>query len=334
MPRRTAEDWARIVEKNFVSCPECEPRGDGEVQWIYGRGPADLRDLVGELVPEHLVDQVIKLARCPGCGSDVAAWGDVGTEWPFETEHRERVEAALRRWTKKLDDFAAYLVKTPALGAMHAVGKRLVKEIGQFQRADLSEQIWYRARRDTGKVFTADDLRAPDPDSVSVPDGRWNHPGQAHWYLADNPDCALAEVLRPGETVAWVQQWRVAPITGVLDVLSFGADDPCPVSLADVRELPLIAVAMIFGGYLDRPTDTPSKPQHLVTRFVLDAAKRAGFAGIRCESATRRGVNLIIFDRAAPVTAIGAPEKMLLDDPKRNPDPFEPMTPIDYSALL
>jgi hypothetical protein len=333
--RRTAADWARIVEQNFVSCPDCEPWAEGEVFWMEGRGPTGLRDLVAHTVevPEDLCDDVMSLVRCPQCGSDVHEWGEVGTEWPFEAAHRETIEAARRRWDKKLNDFASFLEKTPGLGAIHPIGKRLMKEIGRFEQVDLSEGVWYRARRDEGgRTFTTDDLRVPDPATIPIDIGRWNHPGQAHWYLADDPDGAMAEVLKRGEQIAWVQKWQIASIGRVLDLLSFGADDPYPVSDATVHSMPLLAVAMIFGGYLNRPADGNWKPEYLVPQFVLDAAKHAGFTGIRCQSAKHGGINLVIFDRNSPITAIGIPEKMQLHDPAR--DPFKVLAPVDFSELL
>jgi hypothetical protein len=332
--RRSAEDWARIVEQNFVSCPECEPWPEGELRFIDGMA-ADFRDLVyGVGVPEDLVDDVMAATRCPQCRNSLDGWDEVGTEWPFETQHREGIELAKRRWQRKLDHFAAFLAATPMLGAMHPVGKRILKDIGQFERADLDGGIWYRARRDEGRVFGADELGVIDPTKYQVPLGRWNHPGQAHWYLAGHPDGALVEVLHSGETTAWVQEWRIPPMAGVLDLLSFGADDPITETKASVGTLPLVAIAMIFGGYFERPADGNWKPEYFVPLFVMDAAKHAGFTGVRCESAKRGGTNLVLFDPKAPLTANGKPEKMQLHDPARDPFILATMNAADRDKLL
>jgi hypothetical protein len=303
------------------------------VVWVNGEGLTDLGDIVGDTVPEELVDEVLTLVRCPECGSDVDAWGVVGTQWEFELAHLERVATATRRWSKKLDNFAAFLDRTPTLGAMHPVGKRLLREISTFAGTQLRRGNWYRARRDKGTVFTSDDLGVPPSSAVTTPVGRWNHPGQRHWYLADGPDAALAEVLADGEEIGWVQKWEVPQTSGILDLLSFSADDPRRISDARVEDIPLLGVAIIFDGFLSRPAERGWKPEYLVPHFVMDAAKLAGFAGIRHESAKDRGINLVIFDPEAPLLAINAPEKMRLNDPARDPFHFDGPA-IDMSALL
>jgi len=94
----------------------------------------------------------------------------------------------------------------------------------------------------------------------------------------------------------------------------------------------LLAVAIIFLEHFDRPADGNWEPEYLVPQFVLDAAQHAGFTGIRCESAKHGGINLVIFDPNAPVTAVGIPEKMQLHDPAS--DPFEVLAPADLVGLL
>jgi hypothetical protein len=117
------------------------------------------------------------------------------------------------------------------------------------------------------------------------------------------------------------------------DLLSFSADDPRRISDARVEDIPLLGVAIIFDGFLSRPAERGWKPEYLVPHFVMDAAKLAGFAGIRHESAKDRGINLVIFDPEAPLLAINAPEKMRLNDPARDPFHFDGPA-IDMSALL
>ena len=169
-------------------------------------------------------------------------------------------------------------------------------------------------------------MKIPDPDDVVSP-GRFNHLGQAHWYLASSDYTAVAEVVEAEEEIAWLQKWMVGPIEPVLDIVRFGADDSVPLTDAKAEDLPLLAAAMIFGGHLNRPTDkkTGWKPEYFIPHYVADAAKRAGFKGIRFTSSKGLDVNLVIFERDVPIEADGGPE--LLDLKKYFKDsPFRLVT--------
>jgi hypothetical protein len=64
----------------------------------------------------------------------------------------------------------------------------------------------------------------------------------------------------------------------------------------------------VLDGYVDR--SQAWKPGYLVPRFVMDAAKRAGFEGIRYRSArASEGQNLVLFRRDWPAECIGEPKR-------------------------
>src|SRR5262249_53399751 len=151
-------------------------------------------------VPEDLVEEVSALLCCPSCGSQVEGWGEVGIQWSFEAEFEAALKKASRRWDAKLASFGGFLERYPTLGATQAVGKRILREIDKFPKSRLPQQTWHRARRvDGGRKFSAEELGVPDPATTGIAVGRFNHPGQAHWYLAEDPHTALSEVLRDPE---------------------------------------------------------------------------------------------------------------------------------------
>lgn len=87
-----------------------------------------------------------------------------------------------------------------------------------------------------------------------------------------------------------------------------------------VGELPVLALAMMWGQHLNRPVDRKAgwKPEYFVPLFVMDAAKYRGFRGVRYTSVHGYGTNLVIFDRDASVTNVGDPEIRELKDPAQD----------------
>ena len=319
MTRRSVEQLVEELQSQIISCDNCEPwdSEDGPV-FVHGRR-RELYDLVlfTVEVPEDLYDEVVSQVTCPNCGRPIGGCEDVGTRFEFEIEFENALRRADRRYGRRLASFADFLQRYPMLGAAHPVGRRIIKELSTWPRTALEEAVWFRARRvEGGRKFTPDDLRLPPEDSVSSA-GRFNHAGQSHWYLAGDAETAIAEVVDKGETMAWLQRWKVGRIDPVLDLVTFGPGDPLPVSDADIKELPLLSVAMIFGDHLKLAVDRGRawKPQYFVPLFVMDAAKQAGFRGIRYESTrSRSDLSLVIFDADSPVQAEGEPTIAELGD--------------------
>ena len=121
--------------------------------------------------------------------------------------------------------------------------------------------------------------------------------GQAHWYLASSEYAAAHEVLNKGEAIVWMQRWNVEQLDSILALVVFEPDDPDPVTDAQADDLPLLATAMIFGDHLNRDVDRTGgwKPEYFIPVYVADAAKHAGFKGIRFTSThSFRDVNLVL----------------------------------------
>ncbi len=106
--------------------------------------------------------------------------------------------------------------------------------------------------------MTPDDFLPPDPEKIPIPEGRYNHAGQAYWYLA-NSDCgAAAEVTGQGERLAWIQRFQIDELADVLDVRAWSAGERFE-SAEDEgkpKESSLLAVGLIFSDVL---TERPEK---------------------------------------------------------------------------
>lgn len=296
----------------IVSCQSCQPWDKGPV-WVIGKR-IELEEVMDNcgvpLGDEDLREEILSGLVCPGCSDNLSEHYEVGVKFDFEIAHERAVDRATEEFGERLWDFARSL-ENPMLGANHEIGNRILGEIQSFPKACLEGSTWFRARRiEDGRELGVEDMRVPNPEQVAIPPGRFNHLGQAHWYLASSKYAAAQEVLDKGEAIVWMQRWTVERLDSILDLVVFGPDDPEPVTDAQVEDLPLLATAMIFGDHFKRDVDRRGvwRPEYFVPIYVADAAKHAGFKGIRFTSTrSYMEVNLVIFDSDAPVKGDGKP---------------------------
>lgn len=313
MPRRefSAEDYIERIQPEIRHCRYCQPFDEGNVEWIFGKrtGLEDLLD--NHRVPEKLRDEVAEGLHCQRCGAQLGRWADVGVAYEFEVAHERRIDEAQKKYEGLLVDFAMFLREYPYLGAKHRVGKKILKEISSFPIQKIAGQTWYRARRvSSGASLTIADMLPPDPARISVSAGRYNHASQAYWYLASTKEAAIAEAVGPSEEWAWVQAFRIEETLRVLDVRAWEPDDERFLdSEGEPTEVPLSAVALVFTDQLVEWTtrDDMQKLAYHVPRFVSDAAKNAGFAGIIFKSPRHYADNLVLFQREFQLRPEGVP---------------------------
>ncbi len=307
------EDYRGRLLSTIVSCQSCQPWENGPV-WVIGK-PIELEEAMDNCgVPldnQDLREAILSDLVCPGCGDSLSEHHDVGVKFDFEIAHERAVDRAKEEFGERLWEFSRFLEKYPMLGANHEVGSLILKGIQSFPKACLEGSTWFRARRiENGRELDVEDMRVPDPERVAIPPGRFNHLGQAHWYLASSEHAAAREVLDKGEAIVWMQRWTVERLDSILDLVVFGPDDPEPVTDARAEDLPLLATAMIFGDHLNRDVDRRAgwRPEYFIPVYVADAAKHAGFKGIRFTSTrSYMDVNLVLFSSDAPVKADGRP---------------------------
>jgi len=236
------ESYTERIQSEIRHCPYCQTYDSGDLVWIFGYR-IDLDELFDQFeVPEDLRDEIERHLTCPHCGADIRRPTDVGVRFDHEIQHDKRIEDALEKHHTDLIEFSYHLRTYPYLGASHPLGTKIIDEISNFPKTSVCDELWFRARRIiNGNKYAPEDMRPPDPNSVHIPEGRYNHFGQPYWYLANTKEAAAAEAIKKEEQVAWLQQVEIKNLINILDVRAWEADDDknwTPDS--ELRELSLI----------------------------------------------------------------------------------------------
>jgi len=285
------EKYLDQIQPEIAYCYNCQPYEAGEPIWVLG-ARCWLEDLFDEYeVPESVRDEVADSLRCNFCGTQRERFDEIG----LKTEAEKEFDRKLKEWNERYKDqfyeFTAFLESYPYLGVKHPLGLIIVENMKKFPKMTISDQDWYRARRITsGKKPEQDDMRAPDPTKVQISEGRYNHFGQSHWYLADTKRAAARETLEKGERMVWIQCVRIHKAEDILDVGVFWYGEHI--------EGPVIAVGIIYSRVLEKPIERREgwKPEYFLPRFIADSAKLAGFKGIVFKSDHHPDLNLVLFE--------------------------------------
>jgi hypothetical protein len=301
------KSWQEYVNKHIAECGDCAPYFQGEGQMSAEGTETDVSWLPLELgLPDRLADRLIENARCDNCGNDISEMMQVWVRPTSEVEFRAKVDRAIGRHGKRINEFRDFLTKHPYLGAKHPMGRAIIRAVAKITPSRV-EGRWFRClgKRKGKRAPSAEDFRAPHEDQeIPISEGRFNHSGQAHWYLADSDRTAVAEVLDGGPGVVWTQQFKIQPCEKTLDVSRSIEGDSASAEAQPIE----VALALVMMGALDGHVERKRawKPGYLVPRFVMDAAKLAGFEGIRYRSTRAwEGENVVLFRRDWPAATVG-----------------------------
>ncbi len=296
------DEYARDVERLLSNCAVGQPYDEGVV-WLNPH--AQLNEVMEKAdVPTRFRRKVARLVYCPSCGDHHNLHDEVG----IKSDGELRFEDLCIQWEESLatrfEEFYSFLAKYPYLGAAHKFGAELRETVKTFPCSEIQNEEWFRGRRiKSGKTLTSYDFDPPDPTKQSIQEGRYNHFGQAVFYLAKNSHGAAIEVADEHDTMAWVQKFRICKIPQIMDL-------SCNEKWAD-DAIPAIAVGLSYSGALIQLVDRSQgwKPEYFVSRYIADCAREQGFNGILVRSARHFSENLVLFSwNAEMVEPSGNPE--------------------------
>lgn len=137
-------------------------------------------------------------------------------------------------------------------------------------------------------------------------EGRFNHSGQSHLYLASDKETALKEITNTEDPLlAWCQVFKIEEeITKILD-LSF-----------DWMDLSLSTSTLLLSLKMHKAIDRTEgnkefwRPDYFLTRYIMDCVIMLGYEGIKYNSTKNYAdYNVVIFNpENHKIVPIGAPK--------------------------
>jgi hypothetical protein len=199
----------------------CQPYDSGEVVWIFG-DKIDLYDLFFDYnIPEKNWENILSHLHCPFCGSVSFELGSaIGLETSYEKSIKKHVENARKLYGKEVKNFEKDLEDYPLLGLNNKVAKKIFKEL-KDKKLPISEieGDFYRARRvESSEVYNSSKMSHPPKGKPT--EGRFNHAGQSHLYLASNKETAIKEVISEEHSLlVWYQEFLIEKkVQSILDL--------------------------------------------------------------------------------------------------------------------
>jgi RES domain-containing protein len=231
-------------------------------------------------------DRFIAKIPCPRCGSPLG-WNIWAYNLPFDVPR----------------DFEATIIQvselarsTPFLLLEHNFCQKVLSSIRDLSKAVVPAPFGatlFRARSINKADLPQHILTFDFPPPPVVQEGRYNHAGAPVLYLASDKETCLEELRN---SPCLVLEFELLPPIRVLDLTDpFGAHE----KHADLLNC-LVYSALASAKQID---DGWHKPHYVVSRYVADCARAAGFDAIKYPS-TRRTVknfNLVLVNTSIPL---------------------------------
>lgn len=280
------------VQNDIHYCLNCQARDSGDWIWVMGQRYDLERLLSDHKVPEKSIDKIVEYLHCPYCGTDLDRYDEIGLEDLADQIINSHLKEANKKYGKSINQFHENIKRFPTLALQSTLAKKIFKEIKEKHLATCSiKGKWFRARiLSDSKVLEAEDFLAPP---IGKPqEGRFNHSGQSHFYIANSEKTSIAECIQKNTpSLLWIQEFELNEIDNILD-LSYDWDNLGPSTST-------LLVALHHSKILEQSKDNKEmwKPEYNITRFIMDSAKQNGYVGIKYNSVKDiSGCNVVLFE--------------------------------------
>jgi RES domain-containing protein len=294
MHHSTVNRIRREILEQIVGCYNCQPWDEGAPVWL---GPhTQIYELCSEFeIADSDWKKILANVECPFCHT---ALGEPYCEVATRSEIDSQIEKIFdrlrdKRTTNSLKRFNDFLSKYPYLGSHSSLGDTLFQSIKNGRRYSVKKnEEWYRARLvgQENRLYSSSEMGAPDPKKIHLPEGRFNHTGQAFLYLSDNAETAHREINSQHLGISIIQKFELDGIRKLLDL----RHDYSTIS----PKADIVFLAIIYNGYIEKVPKKGSswKPEYFVTRYIADVARFLRFQGIVFRSTVHYGNNIVLFN--------------------------------------
>lgn len=291
----TIEERIRHKIQNQIKyCDYDQPYDGGDVVWIYG-DKTDLYDMFADFeLPEKSQDKIIAHLSCPSCGnSSFELASNIGLETLYEREINSHVSKAGKVFKNEIKDFEDFIQEYPLLASQHKVGRKILKEIDKKTLPVVKiKGTFFRARgAESSKIVDSNEMFAA-PKGKSF-EGRFNHSGQSHLYLASSKNTAISEIVQQKPSMlVWYQKFKLEKeVNNILDLTFDWSNLETSTSI--------MLISLHYDNSLSRSERNLEnwRPDYFLTRYIMDCAKKCGYNGIKYNSAVDSiGYNVVLYD--------------------------------------
>ena len=226
-------------------------------------------------------NRLVKEIECPRCGADL-----IGNIWAYELPFD--IPDNFENTVREIADIAS---RTPFLLLEHPFCQDILRAIKELIGSSSATQIntsLYRGRSSEKNDVTEEIASFDFPPKRVVEEGRYNHAGNSSLYLASDADTCVAELRNTNSTIC---EFFFEHKLHILDLVSPFDNHEKSADLLNA----LVYSALVSAK---QPEEGFHKPHYVVSRFVADCAKLAGFHAIKYPSTrmTKTNFNLVLLN--------------------------------------
>jgi hypothetical protein len=234
------------------------------------------KDLLAEILDDH---DIVRQTFSPAYGLEtdwVSAWENLRQELMYRNRFFPEVGIDTKWLEAILDDLS-------------------------LESGDLEEDIWYRARIQSGDAaFPVEKMGAP-PARNALP-GRANPAGIPYLYLGSKPATAIAEIRPHTGEIVCVADFKIQNDLRLADLRN-PREMVSPFLQEDAEEIGKRRSALPFLERLGNDLTTPVLPHaaaidYTPSQYLCEFIKKSGFDGVIYRSSVSDGINLALFNPA------------------------------------
>lgn len=253
-----------------------------DLDWFYSAGY--LKDQYSKAEFDNYIAQI----SCPRCGNPLG-----GNIWAYNLPFN-----VSRDFEKTILQVSALGRLTPFLLLEHGFCQEVLLSLRDLSKVVASapcDVSLFRARRiistDLPQLIDTFDF----PPARFVQEGRYNHAGNPVLYLGSDKETCQAELLN---SPCLVLEFELLPAIRILDLT-----DPFNAHEAHADLLNTLVYSALVSA--KQSNEGLHKPHYIVSRFVADCARAAGFDAIKYPSTRRtaKNFNLVLVNASLPLAS-------------------------------
>lgn len=287
------EEIREIIQSQIEYCILCQARDSGEWIWIWGER-TDIYELFSDYeLSDQEISNICDNLSCPNCGADnFDISSEIGLKPQFEIVSEEIIKNSDEKFSKEINVLQRHATNFPFLIYQNETAQKIFDELSQakFPLTEIKGKF-YRVREvKSSEIILSEKMKNPPIGKSHA--GRFNHPGQSHYYLSKSKETAIREVVVDEKAaLVWVQEYDIKQSIDKILNLSHSIEIVSPTT-----STLYIALKLYNTFNWGNRNNGNWKPDYYLTRYIMDCAKKLGYNGILYSSSKVKWTdNIVLF---------------------------------------